>query len=191
MQLAVIEIFVGLVAVAGLIAIVRHMQVTTAKQVVRDISKVYEAMQRVIHNTHADRFLILGLHNGGSKLQMYSRRYITVFEEVHSVEVPAIRGDYKKVPTDGPYVHMMRQLIDEKVISGRVADLQPGLLRDAYMKDNIKYYYIFYITWRNNVHFFGSISTANEVNLESPAQWAEIKICKNKIIQLMTKRRFF
>lgn len=183
---------VGILVILGfLIALVYSMHINAAKNVVKDISLLYRVMQRVINNTDADRFLILGLHNGGRKLDVHSKRYITIFEEVNNPNVPSIKGDYKKVMVDGPYIHLINQLISQGVVFGWTKDLPGGLLKEAYQKDGINYYHIFYIGYRQNTYFFGSASTTSQVSMEDSSQWMEIKLATNKIKQLINKRRFF
>ena len=162
-----------------------------SKRVIRDISRMYSAMQRVINNTHADRFLILGLHNGGKVMRIHSKKYITIFEEFHSPNVPSIKGDYSKYQVGAQYILMVNNLIEKHSVSGRVEEMEYSFLRDAYEKDGIKAYYLFYVGWLNGTHFFGSVSTTSDAGLMSPQQFQEIRVCTEKVKQIMRGRPLF
>lgn len=172
-----------------IMSIHRKIREIVSRGAMRDVSDIYEAMIRVVNRTGADRFLILGLHNGGQAIQPHSRRYITIFEEASSRAVKAIRDDYEKFPVDGSYIQIFRRLMDEKHISGPASSLAPGMLRDAYEADSIRFYHLFYIGWRGRVHFFCSISSKDSP-MEGPAEWSEINIAVQKIRRLMLKRRW-
>lgn len=162
-----------------------------SRQVIRDVSRLYSAMQRVINNTHADRFIIVGLHNGGKVMRIHSKRYITIFEEFHSPNIVSIKGDYSRFQVGSQYVALINDLIERGVITGATQELEPGFLRDAYEKDGIRAFHLFYIGWMNGTHFFGSISTVSEASMESPQQYQEIRVCAEKVKQIMKGRRLF
>lgn len=183
------EVAGAALTIIAMLAIHRKMREAVSRGAMRDVSDIYEAMIRVINKAGADRFLILGLHNGGQAIQPHSRRYITIFEEASSAEVKTIRGDYEKYPVDGSYIQIFRRLMDEKHISGPASSLAPGMLRDAYEADSIRFYHLFYIGWRGRVHFFCSISSKDSP-MEGPAEWSEINIAVQKIRRLMLKRRW-
>lgn len=183
------EVAGAALTIIAMLAIHRKMREAVSRGAMRDVSDIYEAMIRVINKAGADRFLILGLHNGGQAVQPHSRRYITIFEEASSAEVKTIRGDYEKYPVDGSYIQIFRRLMDEKHISGPASSLAPGMLRDAYEADSIRFYHLFYIGWRGRVHFFCSISSKDSP-MEGPAEWSEINIAVQKIRRLMLKRRW-
>ena len=182
------EVAGAALTIIAMLAIHRIMREAVSRGAMRDVSDIYEAMIRVINKAGADRFLILGLHNGGQAIQPHSRRYITIFEEASSAEVKTIRGDYEKYPVDGSYIQLFRKLMDEKSISGPVSSLAPGMLRDAYEADGLKFYHLFYICYRARVHFFCSISSTASP-MEGPMEWSEISIAVQKIRSLMMKRR--
>jgi len=163
----------------------------SSRQVIRDISRLYMSMQRVINNTHADRFLIIGLHNGGKMMKIQSKRYITIFEEFHSPNVPSIKGDYSRYQVGAEYVSMINDLIERGHITGKFGDMKPSFLRDAYEKDGIQAHHLFYIGWMNGTHFFGSISTVSDSSLESPQQYQEIRVCTEKVKQILRGRPLF
>lgn len=171
-----------------IMSIHRKIREVVSRSAMRDVSDIYEAMIRIVNKAGADRVLILGLHNGGRDILPHSRRYITIFEEANSAGVAAVRGDYEKYPVDGSYIQLFRKLLDEKHISGPASALAPGMLRDAYEADGLKFYHLFYIGWRSRVHFFCSISS-RESPMESPAAWSEINIGVQKIRRLMMKKR--
>lgn len=183
------EVAGAALTIIAMLAIHRKMREAVSRGAMRDVSDIYEAMIRVINKAGADRFLILGLHNGGQAIQPHSRRYITIFEEASSAEVKTIRGDYEKFPVDGSYIQIFRRLMDEKHISGPASSMAPGMLRDAYEADSIRFYHLFYIGWRGRVHFFCSISSKDSP-MEGPAEWSEINIAVQKIRRLMLKRRW-
>ena len=183
------EVAGAALTIIAMLAIHRKMREAVSRGAMRDVSDIYEAMIRVINKAGADRFLILGLHHGGQAIQPHSRRYITIFEEASSAEVKTIRGDYEKYPVDGSYIQIFRRLMDEKHISGPASSLAPGMLRDAYEADSIRFYHLFYIGWRGRVHFFCSISSKDSP-MEGPAEWSEINIAVQKIRRLMLKRRW-
>jgi len=182
------EVAGAALTIIAMLAIHRKMREAVSRGAMRDVSDIYEAMIRVINKAGADRFLILGLHNGGQAIQPHSRRYITIFEEASSAEVKTIRGDYEKYPVDGSYIQLFRRLMEEKHISGPVSSLAPGMLRDAYEADGLKFYHLFYICYRARVHFFCSISSTASP-MEGPMEWSEISIAVQKIRSLMMKRR--
>lgn len=162
-----------------------------SRKVIRDVSRMYAAMQRVINNTHADRFLIIGLHNGGKVMKITSERKITIFEEFHSPNLPSVKNDYRNYRVGAQYVLLINNLIEKGVITGDTSDMEPGFLQDVYHKDNIKSHHLFYIAWISGTHFFGSITTVSESSLNSPQQYQEIRVCAEKIKQIMNARRLF
>lgn len=174
--------------IAIMLNIHRKVRELVSRNAMRDLSDIYSAMIRVVNNTAADRFLILGIHNGGRDVTPHSRRYVTIFEEANSPEVKAIRADYDRYQVDGTYIHIFRKLMDEKHISGPVSGLMPGMLRDAYEAEGLKFYHLFYICYRARVHFFCSISSTTGP-MEGPREWSEISVTVQKIRKLMTKRR--
>lgn len=183
------EVAGAALTIIAMLAIHRKMREAVSRGAMRDVSDIYEAMIRVINKAGADRFLILGLHNGGQAIQPHSRRYITIFEEASSAEVKTIRGDYEKYPVDGSYIQLFRKLMDEKSISGPASSLAPGMLRDAYEADGIRFYQLYYIGWRGRVHFFCSISSRDSP-MEAPQAYSEIKIAVERIRRLMMRRRW-
>lgn len=174
--------------IIAMASIHRKIREIVSRNAMRDLSDIYSAMIRVVNKTAADRFLILGIHNGGRDVTPHSRRYITIFEEANNGEVKAIRGDYDKFQVDGSYIQIFRRLMEEKHISGPVSSLAPGMLRDAYEADGLKFYHLFYICYRARVHFFCSISSTASP-MEGPMEWSEISIAVQKIRSLMMKRR--
>ena len=161
-----------------------------SQEVILDVSRLYAAMQRVINNTGADRFLIIELHNGGWPWDN-GKRYMTIREEFHSPNVPSIRQDYIKFEVGPQYRIMVNNLEARGVMSGKTEDLEYGFLRDAYEKDGIKSYHLFYIRGKGRRHFFGSISTVSENSLLTPQQYQEIRVCVQKVVQIMNNRKIY
>lgn len=179
-------LFLGGLIVILMLSLHAKMRQRASRQALRDISNIYEAMLRVLDNTGADRFLILGLHDGGNEIKVHSKRYITIFEEVSTQDTANIKGDYDRYRADLPYIAMFRKLLEDGFVTGNTSEMNLGMLRDAYQAEGIKHYHLFYIGWKNKIHFFGSVSSKNSPMID-PQSLSEIKIAREKIIRLMTR----
>jgi len=186
----IIAVTAIVVVIAAGAALLKKWNLLIAKKVIADMAKIYNAMSRVIHQTEADRFLIIGLHNGGKKINVHSKLYITIFFEENSAAVPSVKLDYNTVRVDGSYIKTVKKVLDENSISGWVKDMQPSMLKDIYDKDGIKRYHLFYIGVRQNTHYFGSVTSTSETSLESPGQFVEINVAKNKIRKIFSLNWF-
>lgn len=162
-----------------------------SRQVIRDVSRMYMAMMRVVNNTAADRFLIIALHNGGKVLKADKPKKITIVEEFHSPNLPSIKQDYTNYEVGPQYILMINTLLETKVVSGKTEDMEYGFLRSAYEKDGVKAHFLFYINFRGGTHYFGSVSTATASDLSTPQQYQEIMIAVSKIREIMNGRKMF
>lgn len=167
----------------------QRMREYVSRRAIRDISTIYEVMIRAVNRTGADRFLILGLHNGGKDIQIGKPRYITVFEEVPSQNVKAIKGDYDRYKVDGTYMRLFNKLLYDRSIHGSVSSMDPGMLREAYEAAGLKHYFLFYIGWKDRVHFFGSITSISSPMVD-PQSYTELGIAVDKIRSIINRRKF-
>ncbi len=149
----------------------------------RDISDVTDYMQDVINNTHANRFLILALSNGGGYPTAKKNMYVTVLHECNDSKVRSIKTMVQNVIADPSYVRLVARLASEVVIEMETLAMEDGFLKRVYENDKITHSYLFYIKRTKGTTFYGSISTIEGRPFIDNQSFESIHLNKGKIIQ--------
>lgn len=155
-----------------------------ARDTVRNLSYLHSVLQRVLLKTTANRGIIWILHNGGERISLHTKRYVTVLEEVNDNTISEVKSDYDRFLIDPEFIHAISRLIDGGSTLLDINDLPPSILKHLLSKDGIKQSYLYYIGWYNNCHYFGSFSTKKEGGFYEESQYVELLIAAQKVQKL-------
>lgn len=133
------------------------------KSAIRKISEIYDAFNRVIDDSKADRVLILKSANGGGKPTPGTDLYVSIIHEMSTKGVEQIKQQYQRILIDDTYIRIIQQIILERTLEVRIQDLpENSFIRLTYEKDNLQWLYFFEIKGNANSYYFGNFSTKDE-----------------------------
>lgn len=107
---------------------------------IKSVVGIYDQINIILQEvTSAHKFFIFATHNGGGKLKVNTPIYTTCL--YGNVKDPLVddKKDWKAVPLDEQYFRMICDLHSRKEVKIKVSDLEKGMLKDIYIKDDIKY----------------------------------------------------
>jgi hypothetical protein len=110
-------------------------------------AKVYHTLNDLVARTGASRAIILRAENGGGIPTPGRSLYTTIIQEAYSSRSNSIRDSWHRRRADGPYVDLLRQIIQHGEVAIRLDAMDVGELRDLYEANDVK---------RSQVHMLGS-----------------------------------
>jgi len=152
----------------------------------QNMNHVYTAMRDVVENTGATRFIVFKGSNGGGLPRPGQEFYASAVQEYHEREDHERMVErYKRVPVDAGYIQMLLEL----VVSGKktivVDDMEPGLLRNIYKAEGIRYSELYYLAKSEKEIFYCSIATSIEQErLDDDAQRVEIDLAIGRMREI-------
>lgn len=150
-----------------------------------DLIEVQQIMERALSKSGAQRFLILKTENGGGKPRLGTHLYASVLYEAVREPIVSVKEDYQRLLVDDIYVRMLSDIGPNHPNKLKVSDMKDGILKRIYIKDNIEYSEIHYLTETNNAFFYASIATSEEDNVfDDPIERVELEIALSKVINI-------
>lgn len=95
-------------------------------------------LQNILHETSADRVLILKASNGGSIPRLGAHIYLSALMEVSSKPIRAILNDFQNIRADSAYIDLLQTLLKDGSTILKTTEMKTGQLRNIYESDDIK-----------------------------------------------------
>lgn len=152
-----------------------------------DIENIYKVLKQIDDLPNVQRVLILKFSNGGKTPAADAEVYITVLYEDNDASVSEVKHKYQKVLADENYIKMLRNLLEEKELSLYTKDMLPGLLRNAWSVDDVRFGKVFHIHTNRKRTIYMSVSTTREnVAFDQPIEAESIGLGVSKLKQIFS-----
>ena len=110
------------------------------------IHKTYEALGTVLHETPANRILLLKSENGGGIPGPVSTCYSSVLVERHDDRLPSVKETWQKVPVDGDYAKILTEMLEcGQTIRTTERMKQDSPLRDIYTSQKVHHSQVYHL----------------------------------------------
>ena len=98
-----------------------------------------EELEKLKHEIHAPRVLLLSTANGGGLPSPAGPLYISAIDEAPDANIPPVLDRVQGIRTDKHYEQMLMRIIDNGFVEIKTSELPDCLLRDYYLSDKIEY----------------------------------------------------
>jgi hypothetical protein len=121
---------------------------------VEKIVNIYDQMHRIIEETPVERFLIFKSHNGGGVIKPNTPLYSSVIYEDYTAPFKSVKDVYQRIEADEEYLRMLVEMIQKKSIILKTEKLPPGLLKNIYKAEGVKYAEKYFLgTDKKNIYY--------------------------------------
>lgn len=149
--------------------------------------EVHKIMSEVVRKTNAGRFMILKTENGGGMPHPGSRLYASVIREEVLPPFEPVMEEYQRLRVDGRYVDMLAEVFrhEQQIIETR--KMEGGMLQRLYVKEGVRWSYIFFLHATKNAFYYGSIATDSADGIISNDDIVTIELAVNKLRNIYKK----
>lgn len=156
-----------------------------------NLAQLHRAMDKVLANTSADRFLILKGSNGGGVPKPGSPYFVSV---IHAVRKDGDSNNlvesYQNLLVDLHYLEMLSDILLKGSVTFKVSKMPKGLLQRIYQSEGVTSSTVFSIAKSETELFFGIIATHRpDGDLLAPSEVLPIELGINEIRNVFGKYR--
>lgn len=112
------------------------------KQMLQNISSIYNEMSRLMRDTPACRAVLIKASNGGGIPKIGSPFYVSTVLETTDKETPSVMERWSQRLVDESYIRIIIQLLANGTHIIRTKELPDCSLKDTYLSDDIDTSYI-------------------------------------------------
>lgn len=98
---------------------------------------IYEAMNKYLDATKAERVLLLYTSNGGGIPSPARPVYCSILYEVKNPNLNPIRSLFQQMPLDQGYTSMLKEVIVNGQADFNIEDMPEGFLKDLYLSEGV------------------------------------------------------
>jgi len=190
------DIFVAILAAAGGASGQKLIEYWRAKKdnvrkaslvnSLQNMDYVYTAMRDVVERTPATRFIVFKGSNGGGLPKPGQEFYGSAVQEFHhGDDHDRLVEKYKKVPVDSGYISMLLEVVANGKKFLVVDEMEPGLLRNIYRSEGVRYAEVYYLAKSEKEIFYCSIATSSESErFSSDAHRVEIDLAIGRMREI-------
>lgn len=131
---------------------------SSAQKAVRDISIVYNHLNKILANTEATRVLILRMHNCGGVPNINSKLYSSVVHELAKGSRVPVGDVWQAQPLDEGYIKALVDLFVNKQLTVDTATLKSSLLKDAYETLEVKFSMVYEVASSDYEYYYMTIA---------------------------------
>lgn len=153
-----------------LLRFIRFVKRTKAGDVIVKTAEIYDNMRMLTTDlSHGiGRVLVLYAHNGGFDLQTGRPAYATCLHEEVRAPFTSVKADYQKIPIDGPYIDMLKQIYLNGYTNINVASMSPCLLKNIYERENVKHARVYFLKHSKEALWYISIASDGDATFDTP-----------------------
>ena len=121
-------------------------------------------VERALMETQADRVVVARMHNGGSVMQVGSKKNGSIVAEAHEDYMQAALPDYQNVGMDRQYLGLMFALQESDHVFIETHKLEPSRLKNRYESEGVKEALFFILKDTDHSRYFAVFSSQSDIN---------------------------
>jgi hypothetical protein len=170
------------VAALGLLATwlrqyTENLKARKSENALLDAAKIYQILNENATRMKTDRCLVLYTANGGGIPSAGNPLYVSILYEIIRMDgLKPIANEFQSVALDQAYINLLSQVIEtsDPGIHGKVEDMEPGMLKQIYIEEGVKQFYLGKITGTQKRFYFYSMRWMDE---HDPPSEEAINLC--------------
>ena len=146
----------------------------------------------VIKHTAINRFVLFHTHNGNGQPN-YFKPYKVSYLQYNALN-PSVINKYQNIEVDNDYTKMLIEIQenDSHFVKRNVSDMDCGLLKTIYTKENVKYSEVYFLCATNSGIIYTSVASTEAVaDFDSDRLEISLAISKLKEIFENERKRIF
>jgi len=127
-------------------------------------SKQQLLVERALVETQADRVVVARMHNGGSVMQVGSKKNGSIVAEAHEDYMQAAFAEHQNVGMDKQYLGLMFALQESDRVFIETHKLEPSRLKNRYESEGVKEALFFLLKDTEHSRYFAVFSSQSDIN---------------------------